>query len=90
VTTSPPLARLLDRTADAVAAVRSGRSLTEALAEVDDELRPGVLALSSDVMRRLGTALAVRARLGPAPPRGGGGAAGGPPPRRRRASMRCC
>jgi 16S rRNA (cytosine967-C5)-methyltransferase len=70
VTTSPPLARLLDRTADAVAAVRSGRSLTEALAEVDDELRPGVLALSSDVMRRLGTALAVRARRAPrAPPR---------------------
>jgi 16S rRNA (cytosine967-C5)-methyltransferase len=65
VTTSPPLARLLDRTADAVAAVRAGRSLTEALDALDAELRPGVLALASDVMRRLGTALAVRERLAP-------------------------
>jgi len=54
---------LLDRTADAVAAVRAGRSLTDALDEVDAELRPGVLALASDVMRRLGTASALRARL---------------------------
>jgi len=68
VTTSPPLARLLDRTADAVAAVRAGRSLTEALEAVDAELRPGVLALASDVMRRLGTALALRARLAPRAP----------------------
>ena len=69
MTTSPPLARLLDRTADAVAAVRAGRSLTDALDEVDVELRPGVLALASDVMRRLGTALALRERLAPrAPP----------------------
>ena len=68
MTTSPPLARLLDRTADAVAAVRAGRSLTEALEAVDGELRPGVLALSSDVMRRLGTALALRERLAPRPP----------------------
>jgi 16S rRNA (cytosine967-C5)-methyltransferase len=63
VTTSPPLARLLDRTADAVAAVRAGRSLTDALDGLDAELRPGVLALASDVMRRLGTALALRERL---------------------------
>ncbi|HET7528368.1 MAG TPA: 16S rRNA (cytosine(967)-C(5))-methyltransferase RsmB [Burkholderiaceae bacterium] len=69
MTTSPPLARLLDRTADAVGAVRAGRSLTDALDEVDAELRPGVLALASDVMRHLGTALALRARLAPrAPP----------------------
>jgi 16S rRNA (cytosine967-C5)-methyltransferase len=69
VTTSPPLARLLDRTADAVAAVRAGRSLTEALEALDGELRPGVLALASDVMRRLGTALALREQLAPrAPP----------------------
>ena len=60
---------MLDRTADAVAAVRAGRSLTDALAAVDDELRPGVLALSSDVMRRLGTAVALRESLAPrAPP----------------------
>jgi len=69
VTTSPPLARLLDRTADAVAAVRAGRSLTDALNGLDAEVRPGVLALASDVMRRLGTALALRERLAPrAPP----------------------
>jgi len=68
VTTSLPLARLLDRTADAVAAVRGGRSLTAALDEVAAELRPGVLALASDVMRRLGTALALRARLAPRTP----------------------
>ncbi|KAB2871893.1 MAG: 16S rRNA (cytosine(967)-C(5))-methyltransferase RsmB, partial [Burkholderiaceae bacterium] len=56
MTASPPLARLLDRTADAVAAVRSGRSLTETLDAVDADLRPGVRALASDVMRRLGSA----------------------------------
>lgn len=68
MTTSPPLARLLDRTADAVAAVRGGRSLTDALDGLDAELRPGVLALASDVMRRLGTALALRERLAPREP----------------------
>lgn len=68
MTTSPPLARLLDRTADAVAAVRSGRSLTETLDAVDADLRPGVRALASDVMRRLGSALALRARLAPRVP----------------------
>lgn len=62
------MARLLDRTAEAVAAVRSGRSLTQALDEVDAELRPGVLALASGVMRRLGTAQALRARLAPRSP----------------------
>lgn len=45
--------------------MRAGRSLTDALDEVDAELRPGVLALASDVMRRLGTASALRARLAP-------------------------
>jgi len=68
VTTSPPLERLLDRTADAVAAVRAGRSLTEALDAIEGDLRPGVLALASDVMRRLGTASAIRARLAPRDP----------------------
>ncbi len=49
--------------------MRAGRSLTDALDALDGELRPGVLALASDVMRRLGTALAVRERLAPrAPP----------------------
>ena len=68
MTTSPPLERLLDRTADAVAAVRAGRSLTEALDAIEGDLRPGVLALASDVMRRLGTASAIRARLAPRDP----------------------
>jgi 16S rRNA (cytosine967-C5)-methyltransferase len=68
VTASPPLARLLDRTADAVAAVRAGRSLTDVLDGLDPELRPGVLALASDVMRRLGTAQALRERLAPRDP----------------------
>jgi len=66
---APPLARLLEHTADAVAAVRAGRSLTAALDALPAELRPGVLALASDVMRRLGTAQALRERLAPrAPP----------------------
>lgn len=68
VVTSPPLSRLLDRTADAVAAVRAGRSLTEALDALDGELRPGVLALASEVMRQLGTAVALRERLAPRVP----------------------
>jgi 16S rRNA (cytosine967-C5)-methyltransferase len=66
---APPLARLLERTAEAVAAVRAGRSLTAAVDAVPAGLRPGVLALASDVMRQLGTAQALRERLAPrAPP----------------------
>jgi 16S rRNA (cytosine967-C5)-methyltransferase len=69
VAPSPPLAQLLSRTADAVAAVRAGRSLTDVLDAVPADLRPGVLALASDVMRQLGTALALREQLAPrAPP----------------------
>ena len=67
--TALPLARLLERTADAVAAVRAGRSLTAVLDTLPADLRPGVLALASDVMRQLGTAQALRERLAPrAPP----------------------
>jgi 16S rRNA (cytosine967-C5)-methyltransferase len=65
---APPLARLLERTADAVAAVRAGRSLTAALDGVQADLRPGVMALASHVMRQLGTAQALRERLAPRPP----------------------
>jgi 16S rRNA (cytosine967-C5)-methyltransferase len=65
---APPLSRLLERTADAVAAVRAGRSLTAVLDTVPADLRPGVLALSSDVLRRLGTAQALRERLAPRAP----------------------
>jgi 16S rRNA (cytosine967-C5)-methyltransferase len=65
----PPLARLLDATADAVAAVRGGRSLTEVLARVPAELRPGVQALAFHALRWLGSALGLRERLAPkAPP----------------------
>jgi 16S rRNA (cytosine967-C5)-methyltransferase len=67
--TSLPLARLLDLTADAVQAVRGGRSLTEVLAQVPAEARPGVQALSFHVMRWLGGASEVRAIVAPkAPP----------------------
>jgi hypothetical protein len=54
-THGPPLARLLDATADAVLAVRSGRSLTDVLARVAPELRPGVQSLSFHALRWLGS-----------------------------------
>jgi len=64
------LASLLVLTADAVAAVRSGRSLTEALARCPADLRPGVQSLSFHVLRRLGQATAAREMLVPkAPPK---------------------
>lgn len=70
---SPPggaaaLASLLALTADAVAAVRSGRSLTDALARCPAELRPGVQSLSFHVLRRLGQAIAAREMLAPKAP----------------------
>jgi 16S rRNA (cytosine967-C5)-methyltransferase len=66
--TSLPLARLLDLTADAVAAVRAGRSLTEVLARVPADARPGVQSLSFHVMRWMGGADEVRAILAPKTP----------------------
>ncbi len=63
-----PLARLLGHAADALLAVRSGRSLTAALAQCPAEARPGTQALSFHVLRWLGSAQAVRARLAPRPP----------------------
>ncbi len=49
--------------------MREGHSLTDWLARCPPELRPGVQALSFTVLRRLGAAQAVRARLAPkAPP----------------------
>ena len=66
---SAPLARLLDQTADAVAAVRAGRSLTDALGRCPAELRAGTQALSFHVLRWWGGASAVRALMAPkAPP----------------------
>jgi 16S rRNA C967 or C1407 C5-methylase (RsmB/RsmF family) len=67
--TSPPLSRLLEQAADAVLAVRRGRSLTDVLGTVPAQLRPGVQALAFHVLRRLGAAQAVREILAPkAPP----------------------
>src|SRR3990167_5166830 len=66
---SPPLPRLLGQTADAVAAVRAGRSLTEVLVACPAELRGGTQALSFTVLRLLGGAMAARALMAPkAPP----------------------
>jgi 16S rRNA (cytosine967-C5)-methyltransferase len=65
---SPPLARLLEHTADAVQAVRSGRSLTELLARVPPDLRPGVQALAFHTLRWLGSATEARALLAPKTP----------------------
>ena len=66
---SPPLARLLDQTADAVAAVRAGRSLTDALLRCPIELRPGTQSLAFHVLRWWGGAVAARELMAPkAPP----------------------
>ncbi len=65
---APALARLLEQTADAVQAVRAGRSLTDVLAACPGPLRPGTQALSFLVLRRLGAAQAVRAIVAPRTP----------------------
>ena len=64
----PPLAKLLDLCADAVRAVRGGRSLDDALARVPADARPGVQALAFHVMRWLGSAEVMRAELAPRTP----------------------
>lgn len=60
---SPPLWRLLQATAAAVQATRQGKSLTAQLESVSSELRPGVQALSFQVLRQLGRATALRELL---------------------------
>ena len=65
---SLPLARLLELTADAVQAVRSGRSLTDVLAKSPAAARPAVQALSFHVLRWLGSATELRALLAPKTP----------------------
>ena len=65
---SPPLARLLEHTADAVQAVRGGKSLTDVIARVPADLRPGVQALSFHTLRWLGSATEARAQLAPKTP----------------------
>lgn len=63
-----PLWQLLMACADAVAAVRQGQSLNEALGACKPAARPGAQALSFAVLRRLGTAQALRQRLVPKTP----------------------
>jgi 16S rRNA (cytosine967-C5)-methyltransferase len=65
---SPPLSRLLELTADALQAVRAGRSLNDVLARCPADARPGVQALSFHVLRWLGSAGALRAALAPRTP----------------------
>jgi 16S rRNA (cytosine967-C5)-methyltransferase len=60
---SAPLWRLLQATATAVQAIRQGRSLTAQLDSVAADLRPGVQALSFQVLRQLGRATALRELL---------------------------
>jgi len=63
------LHRLLSQAADAVQGVREGKSLTELLARVPADLRPGTQALAFTALRRLGGAEAARQQLAPkAPP----------------------
>ncbi len=64
----PPLARLLEHTADTVAAVRGGRSLNDLLPKVPADLRPGVQALAFHTLRCLGSATEARAYLAPKDP----------------------
>jgi 16S rRNA (cytosine967-C5)-methyltransferase len=52
----PALSALLEHSAAAVQAVRSGRSLNNVLADVPANLRPGVHALTFNAMRHLGAA----------------------------------
>lgn len=65
---APPLWQLLQACAQAVQAVRSGRSLTAQLEAVPAGLRPGTQALSFHVLRQLGRATALRAQLAKKPP----------------------
>jgi 16S rRNA (cytosine967-C5)-methyltransferase len=68
-TPSLPLSRLLSHTADALQAVRSGQSLTQALPRCPADARPGTQALVFEVLRKLGSAEAARRQLAPkAPP----------------------
>ncbi len=67
-TPSPPLSQLLDHSANAVLAVRRGRSLSDMLAEIPLAARPGVQALTFQTLRRLGAAEEVLRALAPKAP----------------------
>lgn len=62
------LSVLLDHVAQVLQSVRSGRSLTDALARVPDAMRPGTQALSFHVLRWLGGAEGVRDLVAPKRP----------------------
>lgn len=63
-----PLWQLLDEAAQAVQAVRGGKSLGDALSRVPAAMRPGVQALSFHGLRWLGSATALREQLAPKTP----------------------
>jgi 16S rRNA (cytosine967-C5)-methyltransferase len=65
---TPPLSRLLERSADALQAVSAGRSLNDQLAAVPADLRPGVQALTFHALRHLGSAAELLRALAPRPP----------------------
>ena len=65
---TPALWQLLQYTASAVQGTLAGKSLTAQLEAVPPTLRPGVQALSFQVMRQLGRARALRALLAPRKP----------------------
>ena len=65
---APPLSLLLEGSADALRAVRGGRSLNEVLAEVPAHLRPGVQALTFHALRHLGAASQALRGLAPKAP----------------------
>jgi 16S rRNA (cytosine967-C5)-methyltransferase len=69
--TAPPqplLSRLLEGSADALQAVRAGRSLNDVLAGTATEVRPGVQALTFHTLRHLGAADELLRRLAAQPP----------------------
>lgn len=63
-----PLWRQLQGAAFLLTAVRSGRSMTAALEDIDATLRPGVQALGFHALRYLGRAQALRQQLANRPP----------------------
>ena len=65
---APPLSRLLQHSADAVHAVRGGRSLTDALADMEMSVRSGVQALTFHALRQLGLCQQLLRELAPKAP----------------------
>jgi 16S rRNA (cytosine967-C5)-methyltransferase len=63
-----PLSQLLSLTADAVAGVQAGRSLSDLLPSLPPGARPGVQALTFHVLRWWGSAQTVRRALAPKTP----------------------